>query len=945
MPIDRQFRTWTKPFLPQLASWLLDQAAVDDCGNVPDLSDYLVVLPVRSAGRRLLELLVDRTGGRMRLPTLLTPADFPEKLYRLKKPLATEHTIVTAWSQAMRAQPPERLRLLLPTLPRDDANSEWRAMAELLASQNRELARDDLDFGSVAARLAELEGFHERERWQTLAEIEQSFLRSLDAVGLWDRQAARLFAVQHDECRTERKVVLAATSDLNKIVREMVVQAADHGADVVSLVHADEDAADLFDELGGLKPAAWATYPVVVDEACIKLADDAADEAAAVGVELARFGQDHPDKTVADIVISCPDDRLVDVVADRLDEAGVATHWTVGRDVWTTQPMQVLRLISRTLEERTADSLAALLRHPAAGRLIDDAEPETQSQAIEQLDRFRVDRLPRQVTSEQLTAASEHAASLDPPQPGFERAAQLVAAIESLLSELTGPDRPLDEWIGPIESSLDRLFPDREADPAGVARMLRDAGLQLRRLPKSMQSSGPATETISQLQALLRGDSTSPASQSADEVAISGWLELPLDDREAAIVTDFNDGIIPTAVTGDVFLPGSVRSQLGLNDNARRYARDAYALTTLLHSKTFLRLIVARRDSEGNPLAPSRLLFRESPIRTAERMQKLLTESEPRPELETQIRVVQRRWSVPVPPVERTPRQTAAISVTAFRDFLACSYRYYLGRELRLDDIPLTQSELTGSGFGSLLHRVLAEFGRSDVRDSSSSGEIAAFVRDELRRQTLATFGRQPLAAIQVQLEQARLRLDRFARQQAAHRDAGWTIAYAEDDESRADRLECPLDLPDGRRIRLVGRIDRIDEHPERGLAVLDYKTSETGSEPTKTHLRSKRSKAPGPRWLDLQLPLYRHLVQANVGRQPSELGYFNLPSSDAVAGVQWARFSEADLQEADELARVVAMQILDGEFDFDPRRRVKFDAFPSVCLTDVLDAEPVETV
>ena len=94
-----------------------------------------------------------------------------------------------------------------------------------------------------------------------------------------------------------------------------------------------------------------------------------------------------------------------------------------------------------------------------------------------------------------------------------------------------------------------------------------------------------------------------------EAVELLGWLELPTDTAPAVIVTSLNEGFVPKSLNSDLFLPNSLRRRLQINDNQRRYARDAYALSVLLASRDEVQLIVGRRDADGNPLFPSRLLF------------------------------------------------------------------------------------------------------------------------------------------------------------------------------------------------------------------------------------------------------------------------------------------------------------------------------------------------
>ena len=86
-------------------------------------------------------------------------------------------------------------------------------------------------------------------------------------------------------------------------------------------------------------------------------------------------------------------------------------------------------------------------------------------------------------------------------------------------------------------------------------------------------------------------------------------LNCRSDDAPALVVSGFNEGRVPASLNSDVFLPNQLRRALGIEDNDRRYARDAYALSVLAASREELRLIAGRRSGEGEPMLPSRLLF------------------------------------------------------------------------------------------------------------------------------------------------------------------------------------------------------------------------------------------------------------------------------------------------------------------------------------------------
>src|SRR5690606_30715604 len=93
-----------------------------------------------------------------------------------------------------------------------------------------------------------------------------------------------------------------------------------------------------------------------------------------------------------------------------------------------------------------------------------------------------------------------------------------------------------------------------------------------------------------------------PPATDPHAVELLGWLELPWDDAPAMIVTGMNEGIVPSSLNSDLFLPNRLRQQLQLDDNDRRFARDAYALTLLAASRDRLTLIVGRVSAKNDPL-------------------------------------------------------------------------------------------------------------------------------------------------------------------------------------------------------------------------------------------------------------------------------------------------------------------------------------------------------
>src|SRR5690606_7353085 len=107
--------------------------------------------------------------------------------------------------------------------------------------------------------------------------------------------------------------------------------------------------------------------------------------------------------------------------------------------------------------------------------------------------------------------------------------------------------------------------------------------------------------------------------------------------------------------------------------------------------------------------------------------------------------------------------------------------------------------------------------------------------------------------------------------------------------------------------------------------AVLDYKTSDEPSSPAKTH-----QKGHALEWVDLQLPLYRHLARAidTDDRTPLigpdariELGYVCLSREPYAEVGLMAEWEERALLIADEKAREMVRLLREGEVQFSDRR------------------------
>lgn len=918
MGITRTFLDWSRPALPATGEWLVKRYGSD---GLTDLSSVVVVLPGRRACRRLLEILVEQSNDRLIPPQLVTEGTFPELLYQPQRPFADMLVQHLAWAEAMRQLPRPQAEYVLRDIPDDGDVDGWMALGELLWGLHRELAAELLDFEDVLKQGETITGFPERRRWEALRIAQQNYLDMLDGHHLWDRQTARIVAVREHECRTEKDIVLMGTADLNRITRAMVDQVSDR---VTALIHAPEELATHFDEYGCLRPEPWKSARIDLTPDQLRVVDGPQDQADEVVRVLSSFdGRYRADE----ITVGPADEGLVSQIQQRLSQYDVPSRWVVGKTLPNTSMFRLLEAVRANLEADRSQTFADLVRHPDVGRwLIDQGVPSNWLQSLD-------DYLSRHLQLKLGFWLGK--------QEEYEPVKQAFTLVTELLAELRGAPRPLKEWTEPILSLLVAIAGQRGYDrEVAVDQMELEAVAKLRdvlsahaNVPADLQPVVTGAQALQLTLEQLEGESVPPP-PAPTAVELLGWLELRFDDAPALVVTSFNEEYVPASVSSDLFLPNRLRQALGIVDNDRRYARDAYALSAILACREDVTLIAGRRDRRGDPLMPSRLLFACDPQETAGRVKRFFDDASstsPLPRFAmTNPSTPEAGAGLAVPKPLPITSPIDSVRVTAFRSYIACPYRFYLEHVLRLQVVDDRAEEMDGREFGTLLHDVLADFGASEIKDATDVETIEGFLTDRLDAWANMTYGKLRMPAVSVQIEQIRRRLVAFASWQAVRASDGWTIRFV---EAPQNAPATPFAVDEGRSIGLRGRIDRIDQHSETGeWALLDYKSSDAGKPPDQVHRKQDD-------WVDLQLPLYRHLAKQLEVDGVVQMGYVVLPRVSGDVAMHMSDWTEDDLTAADAKAREVGRAILDGRFwpptypppDFS-------ENFAAICQDDVFE-------
>jgi ATP-dependent helicase/nuclease subunit B len=927
--VERDFLGWDEPLLPAVARHLAERHT---SSGALDLRALHVVVPGARAGRRLRELLLEaaeRRRVRLVPPRVLTTGHLPELLYEADSPAAGDALARRAWVAALRARPADRLATLFAAPPAPADLLGWTRRAAVLQALHAEVSGAALHFRDAAALAGEGLLFDDAERWALLADLQREYERVLARHGHHDPSLERMAALAAGSPSLPGELLLCGVAEMPRVAAAMLRAAAAAGsAPVRALVHAPDSEAGGFDDLGCVLPEFWSRRPVPLADEQVAVCDQPAHQAEEVVRTLAALGSGH---AADEVVVAVPDEEIVPYLEQRLASAGAPVHASRGLPLSRSAPVRLLAAFAAYLDGRRYEACAELARHPDLWRWLrrDASDPTTgdweqrEDEWVVALDEYFNERLPSDLRTPARSAGRGTRQGL---------VAGFCAALEGerVLGPLQGRRR-LAEWAPLLLDLLVTVYESLELEHPRERRILeasdrlRAAAAELRALPAGLDETCDAATAIGVLIDAAGEQTLAPESEGA-AVELLGWLELHLDDAPVALVTGFNEQFVPESTGAHPFLPHALRTRLGLVDNAARFARDAYQLTALLHSRRTVKVVAGRRTAQGDPLRPSRLLFAVAGDALARRVLRFYgqeEEEEGAPPATAAAGDAPSRFALPPERVIRAPEPIAHLSVSRFARVIGDPYLFALESVLGLRAVDDSARELDGLAFGSLAHDVLERFGRHELCDSSDPAEITALLERLLDERFRQLHGSAPLPAVLLQREQLRVRLRAFASWQANRAAEGWRIVGV---ECRTPDGGIPFPV-DGAPFVISGRIDRIDHHPEHGWALLDYKTGDRGDGPEDTH---RRGRAEPREWVDLQLPLYRHLlphvldargVNPAAAADPAavQLGYLLLPRDPDGVGVVQADWSAEQLEAADERAREVVRFLRRNEFVFEP--------------------------
>lgn len=910
LDITRTFMGWDQPALVLAANSISRHIK----GGELDLSNLMVVTPGSRAGRildSLLSQIAQFRGVLYTPPQFLTPGRLIAAMYQLPNKETPKTHQQLAWIQSLRTLPKAQHSVLIQTPPENP--QLLKRYADLLSRTCSQLAGENLRPHEVPARAAKnpenIISEVNAERWNAL---EFSLVRAegflKDSGGFLESQR-ELAAVRAGPPLTTNRIVLVATSELAELPRAAFRK---HAGPVECLIAAPASHAAKFDGIGCVIPSQWSGSLAEIQEHDLIFADGPSSQAEVVFSKLAQLS---PAPSPQDVVISAPDTSVTPHLKSISREiGGVRIRDAAALPMSSTPACALLASITEFCRDRTFEAYSRLVRHPHfESRLARSMRERLDTQAtllhwLKALDRYGEQQAPAMIDPMWICES----------QRDLRILLALYQSVVHLLSPIleTDPDNSDTSpahWASVIGQVLRDIYDGRRIKTSTAPGRRTFASFQsiasaidaVATIPRELSESDPL-EACDALQLVL--DELASAQLAPEpltnSIEVLGWLDAALDPAPIAVLTGLNEGVVPEKISTDPLLPESLSNALRISCNASRLGRDAYLLALMNHSRkrpgTKLVVIAGRRDSEDDPLWPSRLLLGDEVL--VPRIERLLSGP-------TLLAPVQRSHrpsgtsGFVVMPLEQIEPPTI-LSVSNFKKYLTSPYEFYLDRVLGLEEFGSANPELDAGAFGNLIHGALKLFGTSPARALTKQSEIEAQLSDSLDSHVAATFGAAVRPEVQIQIALARRRIARLARIEAERRREGWTIQYCEWNDGKITYSSGDTT------VQVRGRIDRIDFNRSSGAwEIIDYKTGNNADAPDKAHYAPKKNE-----WKDLQLPLYRHLAKPITGDKVPALSYLLLPRDPEDTALK-SITSKVNLAQADIAIQEVITNILASNF------------------------------
>jgi len=945
MPITRKFLNWNTPVVDAVTQYL----SADHTKGPLDLSDTLIIVPTGQAGRRLREHLAERAekhnsavlGAKICNPSFIFK---PEN-----RPTATDTDIAAAWLEILSSIKPSEIEPLCPNGLDKNNTDELLALADNINTIRQDLSDNLHTIRGVLSEHSDV--LSEPDRWNVLAELEKHLLKSLKKKNLDDPITAKMDETQNPSLSEEfRRILVCCVPGISGIAAK-TLESLSARRDVVILIHAPESIHDCFDSYGRPIPEKWKNRAINLPDWKNNLFIETSPVSQAIRVmtiinsDVKRFGP-------LDTAIGVPDHNAVACVQDEFEKNGVKTYDPQEININEVSVFSLILHLIALYEHDDYHNLARVLRHPDFLSFLATEKDFSIPGMLMELDLFYNEYLPCS-----LKTTLDHLHYLKEKNKDKFRYENLLPATTRLdeylkiLKEEYG-QQPADGWLKVLSEIYKYKELSDNAFDSSFAEAAEKTGEVLTELAPYQKSLN--TREFNRVLINRLKSKTITRNRENAIMDLDGWLELHWNNAPFMIITGMNEDFVPGVKVNDPFMPNTLRKHLELNNDDTIFARDTYLLSAIIESrrengKTCL--LAGKFSSDGTPLKPSRLLFKcedKYLVDIAGHLFSKPTELISKPPSAIPFRFRIDKLEAAEDNIFRKKR----ISVTAFRDYLACPFRFYLKHIVKMEKMDDMEMGIDTRLFGTLIHEILQKMGKDQSLNACTDEKVLyKGLLNIADKEFFKHFGKELAGFTIIARESAMERLRMVARIQTELTETGWKIL--------SDELETKHHL-ELNGFTVSGKIDRIDYNRNTGtLRVLDYKTGSTNKDSFLQH--AKKAKADEKEdyrfftlnekhylWQDLQLPLYHHMISRSelINRfkiDHIEMGHFVVPKKTSETGiVSWNDNNSEIIDNAMKCAGKIIDKIKSKEF-WPPAEKVEYDDYKDL-FTDGPEAFDVPT-
>ncbi len=922
--LKKVYLGWDRPFLWTVCDHLLSLAA--DSKTPYDLRNMLLILPSRRAQRRLTELLTSRAN--LENAILLPPSFLLQNDLITTDHCNTRLTLpqkILIWKSVLEQNFP----LVKSFYSEKDftlTHEIITPLAQYLDTLRTELGQYLLEASQIPLKLALDETDKNYRRWQVADKLITAFNTYLSEHKLDDEFSKPDSLPCNEQIEASSAIFLLACHDLSPQQKKFILSY--RNKHFTSLIFADKEHANGFDETGGIIPEYWENCSLPpLPLATMHFSNSSLDTPKEVLNEIKKIQTF--EISMPHISVGILENEQIAPLTLHIEEQGYPVlapgikrisdsylgSWIIQLcAVWAHGDVEIRDFLRHPL---TKNLLEAVI---SKNKIAFDSPETINKHLSEDIDTLVLTTLQSSLSplkklpvtvQERLSTARSILNDVKIHQVNetisISKNCELIQELLLLLFEKQTPAE--DKTLQPsslLHSPLESEVPEINEILTILENILE------------FSNSYPSTISPSEFHQLIKDSfyQKELPPQKESGIELLGWYELLLDDAPCKLLTGCNEELIPQKISSDPLLPQKTRHILGLKTNTGFYALNRYQLGCIAQSTAYIRFFASRKNLQNDRLKLSRLILSEEPGESIEILKEFYQELSIHQQTEKNSSEPELPFPFQIPSKPYSHFPLSRLSASAIKSYIRCPYEFFLRYIWKIENPDFSSKEIPIPIQGVILHecsRIITKI--ASDKPELGSASLISYSHELLDREINERLGKKLSISMKLQIDNLKRKLALFCEWHTDTARQGWLNISSEHPLPESSAVS----LSNGTIIPFTGRIDRLDYNPASNtLRIIDIKTSD---EPYTFEKCLRRGE-----WIDPQLPLYGTFLAGALDSLPAqcqspaaiELLLLNLSSKDT--------YTEATLTLSEEIstssihiAQTVAEHILAAKF-FPPK-------------------------